>query len=92
VGVSLTYRNINCPVELSKKDSFGVFANSVRMLEDGAEVLIDFCQYSESENIAQVVSRVRVSQDLLQVLRDKLERALAPEDVTCLTHTTPIQA
>ena len=54
------------------RDPYGEFANAFRLSVDGAEILLDFCVYSESENTARVVSRVRVSKDFLPVIVQKI--------------------
>lgn len=64
------FRSVDCPV--IQEDPFGVYANSFRISEDGTEVLLDFCLYSEAENKARVVSRVRVSPSLLAVVQAKI--------------------
>jgi len=53
-------------------DPYGTFANSFRIIQDGSEILLDFCVYSEQENRARVVSRVRVSLDFLPFIHQKI--------------------
>lgn len=55
---------------------FGEFANAFRFSLDGNEVLIDFVLYSESNNEAMVVSRVRAPQELLFVIQQKISKGL----------------
>jgi hypothetical protein len=65
-------KNVDCHVEPDA--SFGEYANSFRVLDDGggSEVLLDFCVYSGRDNRARVVSRIRVPLELLQVIRDRI--------------------
>lgn len=56
---------------------FGVFANAFRVVEDAEdERLLDFLVYSPAENIATVVSRVRVHAGLLPAIREQLGEAM----------------
>lgn len=66
-------KNVLCDVKNSETN-FGVYANAFRVLFDGAEVLLDFCIYSESEGIAEVVSRVRVSETFLEVIIERIKK------------------
>ena len=63
-------RTIDCPVEA--EDAYGSYANSFRVLQDGPDVLLDFCVYSEQDNRARVVSRIRVRSGFLQVILSRL--------------------
>lgn len=72
----MSYRKSNCRIELPEKDPLGVYANSVRLTQDGAEILLDFCVYSETEDRARVQSRVRVSPEFLRVIVNKIEDSL----------------
>lgn len=64
-------KNVLCDVKNSDTN-FGVYANAFRVLFDGAEVLLDFCIYSESEGIAEVVSRIRVAETFLEVILERI--------------------
>jgi len=70
--------NIDCPVEFQEGGTkFGQFANAFRILPDsGSECFIDFCVYSAQENVAQVVSRIRVHRNFLSIIRDRLNAEL----------------
>lgn len=70
-------KNVDCPVE-GPLPPYGVFANAFRLSLDGSEILLDFCVYSETENSASVVARVRVSQDFLPVIQKKIGSSLSP--------------
>jgi hypothetical protein len=71
----VAFKNIECPISGPVEDPFGEFANAFRLSVDGAEILLDFCVYSEAENTARVVSRVRVSKDFLPVIVQKIGRS-----------------
>ncbi len=63
----------NVMVEVTNSNTnFGVYANAFRILFDGAEVLLDFCIYSEAEGIAKVVSRIRVAETFLEVITERI--------------------
>lgn len=89
------FKNVSCAVE-GLPDPFGEFANALRLVEDGSEVLIDFCLYSQADNVARVVSRVRVSQDFLEVIQKKIAGAFQQqpeeEDVLYVVPSTSIEA
>jgi len=63
---------VDCPVEPPSGDPYGEFANALRISLDGGQILLDFCVYSESENTARVVSRVRVSKDFIPIIHQKI--------------------
>lgn len=73
----LTHGNVVCEVD-PPEDEFGEFSNAFRYILDGSEVLLDFCLYSEREQKARVVSRVRISQALFSVIYHQLGSGLAP--------------
>jgi len=55
----------------------GEFANAFRILRDGGtEWLLDFLVYSAQGQTAVVVSRLRVQQEFLPAMRDRLEGTL----------------
>ena len=89
------FKNVSCTVE-GLPDPFGEFANALRLVEDGSEVLIDFCLYSQSDNAARVVSRVRVSQEFLGVIQEKIAGAFQhqpdKDDVIYLLQSPSIEA
>lgn len=72
----MSYKNVDCPVDEPDADFYGTFANAIRLQLDGQEILIDFCVWSEANNRARVVSRVRVSQDFLPVIHQKIGQDL----------------
>ena len=69
-------KNVMCPVDVP--DSYGEYANAFRIMQDGNDVVLDFCVYSEQENTARLVSRVRVRPDFLEVVLDRLTAATCP--------------
>lgn len=89
----MAYKNVDCPVEGPAEDPYGTFSNAIQLSVDGAEVLIDFCVYSEAENKAVVVSRVRVSQDFLPIIHQKIGqdlRVVEQEDKSLLFVMPPL--
>jgi len=73
----MSFKELDCSVD-SGEDLFGQFANALRLTLDGSEALLDFCVYSEAEDCAKVVSRVRVSVDFLPVISEKINSSLVP--------------
>lgn len=69
----MSHKTVDCPV--LTEEPFGTFANAFRMSSDGAEILLDFCVYSEVENQAKVVSRVRISSGFLATIHKKISQA-----------------
>ena len=66
-------KTIDCPVD--EPDSFGTYANAFRVVQDGADIVLDFCVYSEQHNKARVVSRIRVTSVFLKVILSRLLEA-----------------
>lgn len=64
-------KNVSCPVEITS--TYGDYANAFRVMQDGPDVILDFCVYSEQDNRAQVVSRVRVTPSFLKVILSRLQ-------------------
>ena len=74
-------KNVSCPVDT--QGDFGSYANAFRIMQDGNDILLDFCVYSEQDNAAKVVSRVRVPPTFLNVILSRLQEALhAPDPPT----------
>ena len=67
-------KNVSCPVDT--QGDFGSYANAFRVMQDGNDILLDFCVYSEQDNKAKVVSRVRVPPTFLAVILSRLQEAL----------------
>lgn len=73
-------QRIDCPVNVSSEKEMGEFANAFRILKDvGSEWFLDFLIYSERENTATVVARIRVQEGMLKAIRDRLVASLIPE-------------
>lgn len=72
----MSFKNVtDCPID-APEDPYGTYANAIRLTSDGGEVLIDFCVYSQNENRARVISRVRVAQAFLPIILQKIEQDL----------------
>ena len=78
------YKRALCTIDPPEKDPLGVYSNALRLSVDGSEILLDFCLYSETEDRAKVVSRIRVPPDFLAVISKKIEDSLTP------TSTSPM--
>ena len=67
----------DCKVHLPANRKVGVFANAFRVLPDsGDEILLDFCVFSQHEQQADVVARIRVHKNFLLPVRDRINAAL----------------
>lgn len=75
----MTTKNIDCAVDT--QDDLGVYANAFRILQDGPDAILDFCLYSERENVAKIVSRIRVPPSFLGVIMDRLKEATEEDSV-----------
>lgn len=69
---------VSCPVDT--RGDYGVYANAFRVLQDGPDVLLDFCVYSEQERSARVVSRIRVPPSFLLVVLARLQSSVEVSD------------
>jgi len=59
----------------------GVYANAFRIFHDsGDEFFLDFIHYSESEKLAQVVSRVRIHLPMIDAIQKRM--ALSFEEIS----------
>jgi hypothetical protein len=71
-------KNIQCDVE--SPDTFGQYANAFRIVEAGGrDLFLDFCVYSEEENRARVVARIRCRPSFLNVIRKRISEDLQPD-------------
>jgi len=73
-----TTKNVTCPVDT--QGDYGSYANAFRIMQDGNDIVLDFCIYSEQDNAAKVVSRVRVPPTFLNVIMSRLQDALLVPD------------
>jgi hypothetical protein len=70
----------NCQVVIPPEKAMGDFANAFRLVQDsGNDWFLDFLTFSESENTAVVVARVRVQGAFLAAIRDRLNGGPVPE-------------
>jgi len=64
-------------VNVADDVKFGQFANAFRVVEEvGPDCFLDFMVYSAAEKEATVVSRVRVRQEFLPIIRETLSDAM----------------
>lgn len=68
-------KNVTCPVDT--QGDYGAYANAFRIMQDGNDVVLDFCVYSEQDNAAKTVSRVRVPPTFLNVILARLQDAMS---------------
>jgi len=70
-------KQVDCQVEVDSQWSLGVYANAFRVGEGKeTERVLDFFQYSEADNVAQLVSRVRVHQEMIPGIQAQLGEVL----------------
>jgi len=73
-----TDERVDVPVRVPSEMEQGEYANAFRVLHDqGQEWLLDFVVLSGREQKGVVVSRLRIQQELLEKMRDRLSTALA---------------
>ena len=77
----MPYKNVKCPIT-PPDEPYGSFANAFSISGDGAEVLLDFCLFSEAEDKAKVLARVRVSKEFLGVIHQRLGDILKDQKPT----------
>lgn len=71
-------QSFECQVDVAEAHQLGEFANAVRVMQDGSELLLDLLVYSSTEHRATVVGRFRVTPSLLVAIRDRIEASLPP--------------
>lgn len=74
----MSTKTITCPVDT--QGDYGVYANAFRIMQDGSDAVLDFCIYSEQDNAAKTVSRVRVPPSFLSVILSRLREAVEITD------------
>lgn len=74
----MSTKTITCPVDT--QGDYGVYANAFRVMQDGSDAVLDFCIYSEQDNAAKTVSRVRVPPSFLSVILSRLREAVEITD------------
>lgn len=71
-------RNVNVPVVVPPEKLAGDYANAFRVFRDSnREWFLDFLVYSATDQTATVIARVRVLEEFLPVLRDRLGQVLS---------------
>jgi len=74
----MSTKTITCPVDT--QGDYGVYANAFRVMQDGSDAVLDFCLYSEQDNAAKTVSRIRVPPSFLSVILSRLREAVEITD------------
>lgn len=70
-------KNADCPVMIPPEKIAGDYANAFRVFRDSnREWFLDFLVYSVTDNRATLIARVRVLEEFLPVLRDRLGQAM----------------
>jgi hypothetical protein len=87
--------HIEVSITVPSRLKIGTFANAFRVLKDtGEELLLDFCVYSEQEQEASVVSRLRVHRQfllsLLSEISTVLQETAEPDPVVVIQETDAI--
>jgi hypothetical protein len=86
-------KRVECAVSVESQCLLGSYTNAFRILDSSEdECLLDFLLYSEVENQAVLVSRVRVHPELLPEIRGTLGNALRElldVDLDIGIHTIP---
>jgi len=74
-----TIRRLDVPIILGCQPPAGQFANAFRILNADSGCVLEFLVYSPRENKAFLVHRIRLSQELLPVIKDQVRCALDPQ-------------
>ena len=70
-------KRLKCEVDFKESSQTGTYANAFRIVDDsGVDCFLDFLVYSAEEEKAYLVSRIRVRQQFLSSIRDRLNRVL----------------
>ena len=83
-----THLTVDCPIT-STEDPFGEYANAFRVLNDGGDLLLDFCLYSAQANTAKLISRIRVKPQFLHAIHERLESSLEKVPETATIYVMP---
>jgi hypothetical protein len=84
-------KTVNCEVKVPQSQRFGSFANAFRVIQDaGQEYLLDFLVYSDTEQSAKVVARLRVYAPMLPAIRDRLASTMKEVAAKKRADTEPV--
>lgn len=73
----MTDKRVECPVLIAPDVAVGEYANAFRVVHDtGKDWFLDFLAFSESEQTAKVVSRIRVAEDFMDSIRRRLDATM----------------
>jgi hypothetical protein len=82
---------VDCPVEVGPEHQLGAYANAFRVRRTTkGEHILDFLLYSEVENAAKVVSRVRIPDAFVPQMEARLGTAF--RDFEGVADTKPISS
>jgi len=79
----MTGKQVDCNVLVPSDKKTGDFANAFRVVQDnGREWFLDFFVYSTMDQKATLVSRIRVLEEFLPAIRDRLSTMMGqvPEE------------
>ena len=72
--IILADERIECPVHVPIEKEEGDFVNAFRVVSTGEEDwYLDFVEYSSETGAGKVVSRLRVHEEFLSAMKDRLE-------------------
>jgi len=67
---------VDCPIEVGPEHQLGAYVNAFRVRRTAkGEHVLDFLLYSEVENAAKVVSRIRVDEAFVPHIKERLGTA-----------------
>lgn len=69
-------RRVDCPVSIPPGKELGDYANAFRVMRDGSEWVLEFLLFSATEKLATVVNRIRIREEMLTSIRDRLSSTL----------------
>lgn len=86
-------QRVNCDIRVPPNRRLGEYANAFRIQQDtGSDFLLDFLVYSQTEDQAIVVARVRMHEESLETVREQLQGAMTeirPDQEIPLILATP---
>jgi len=74
--MSAVEKLVDCEVTIPEHLRIGAYANAFRIVQDGSQFLLDFVKYSPGEHVGEVVTRVRIKPELVELVRDRLSQTL----------------
>lgn len=70
-------RRLDCDVVVREEHAAGKYANAFRVMDEaGSDCFLDFMVYSQNDQKAEVVSRVRIRREFVAVICERLNQSV----------------